>query len=164
MANGDEKICNAVREALNQNGVLEGEHEIQYATKFSVKSGANKAGVIVYNSGKIHVEGADSELKKWVTELKTSIESGAAAPGILFPPKSKNFPKHFRNGRQIATASCCGSFKNRCAVTKPVARLVLLSCLVQQARKLSCCLLMLTGIESRTKKTERHSSRGSITR
>lgn len=93
MPNGDEKICNAVREALNQNGVLDGEQEIQYATKFSVKSGANKAGVIVYNSGKIHVEGADSELKKWVTDLKTSIESGAAAPGILLPAEIEKFPQ-----------------------------------------------------------------------
>jgi len=93
MPNGDEKICNAVREALKQNGVLEGEQEIQYATKSSVKSGANKAGVIVYNSGKIHVEGADSELKKWVTELKTSIESGAAAPGILLPAEIEKFPQ-----------------------------------------------------------------------
>jgi len=93
MANGDEKICNAVREALKQNGVLESEQEIQYATKFSVKSGANKAGVIVYNSGKIHVEGADSELKKWVIELKASIESGTAAPGILLPAEIEKFPQ-----------------------------------------------------------------------
>ncbi|WP_034264043.1 hypothetical protein [Aminiphilus circumscriptus] len=93
MSNGDEKVCNAVRELLNQNGVLEGEQEIQYATKFSVKSGANKAGIIVYNSGKIHVEGADSELKKWVTDLKTSIESGTAAPGILLPAEIEKFPQ-----------------------------------------------------------------------
>ena len=86
MPNGDEKICNAVREALKQNGVLEGEQEIQYATKFSVKSGANKAGVIVYNSGKIHVEGADSELKKWVTELKTREPLKTA---VFSPPLSQ---------------------------------------------------------------------------
>lgn len=52
MANGDENICNSVREALIQNGIFESEQEIQYATKFSVRSGTNKAGVIVYNSGK----------------------------------------------------------------------------------------------------------------
>lgn len=93
MSNGDEKICNSVREALKQNNVLEAEQEIQHATKFTVKSGANKAGVIVYNSGKIHVEGVDSELKKWVIELKGSIETGAAAPGILLPAEIEKFPQ-----------------------------------------------------------------------
>ena len=93
MANGDEKICSAVRTALTQNNVLESEQEIQYATKFAVKSGANKAGVIVYNSGKIHVEGADSEIKKWVIDLKNSIESGTAAPGILLPVEIEKFPQ-----------------------------------------------------------------------
>ena len=93
MSNGDEKICNAIREALKQNDVLEAEQEVQFATKFSVKSGANKAGVLVYNSGKIHVEGAESELKKWLTELKVNIESGAAAPGILLPAEIEKFPQ-----------------------------------------------------------------------
>lgn len=93
MANGDEKMCAAVREALKQSGVFESEHDIQHATKFSVKSGASKAGLIVYNSGKIHVEGADSELKRWLAELKTSVESGAAAPGILLPAEIEKFPQ-----------------------------------------------------------------------
>lgn len=93
MANGDENICNSVREALIQNGIFESEQEIQYATKFSVRSGTNKAGVIVYNSGKIHVEGPDSELKKWLGELKGSIESGAATPGILLPAEIEKFPQ-----------------------------------------------------------------------
>ena len=93
MPNGDEKICNAVRQALTTNNVLESEQDIQFATKFSVKSGATRAGMLVYNSGKIHVEGADSDLKKWVSELKTSIESGSAAPGILLPAEIEKFPQ-----------------------------------------------------------------------
>ncbi|OJH33705.1 hypothetical protein [Cystobacter ferrugineus] len=93
MPNGDEKTCKSVREALMQNSVLDSEQEIQHATKFIAKSGANKAGLIVFNSGKMHVEGADSLLKKWLLELKTSIEEGNAAPGILLPVEIEKFPK-----------------------------------------------------------------------
>ncbi|MBC8724992.1 hypothetical protein F6X37_26445 [Paraburkholderia sp. 31.1] len=93
MPNGDGKVCGAVRESLTQNSVLEAEQDIQFATKFTVKSGANRAGIIVYNSGKIHVEGAESDLKKWLVELKASIESGSAAPGILLPAEIEKFPQ-----------------------------------------------------------------------
>jgi hypothetical protein len=93
MPNGDEKVCTTVREALTKNGVLEGEQEIQYATKFIAKSGASKAGLSVFNSGKMHVDGADSDLKKWLLELKTSIEAGNAAPGILLPAEIEKFPQ-----------------------------------------------------------------------
>ena len=93
MSNGDEKICNIVRENLTQNNVLDSEQEIQHATKFTIKFGSNKAGLIVYNSGKIHVEGIESELKKWLNDLKTSIETGAAAPGILLPAEIEKFPQ-----------------------------------------------------------------------
>jgi hypothetical protein len=92
MPNGDEKVCASVREALKQNGVLDSEQEIQHATKFLAKSGANKAGLAVYNTGKMHVDGADSDLKKWLIELKTSIEAGNAAPGILLPAEIEKFP------------------------------------------------------------------------
>ncbi len=96
MPNGDEKICNSVRSLLESNGVLEGEQEIQHATKFNVKSGATRAGLLVYNSGKIHVEGADSDLKTWLLEVKNSIESGTAAPGILLPAEIEKFPQTLR--------------------------------------------------------------------
>lgn len=72
MPNGDVAICHSVREALKNNGILESEKDIQNATKFNIKAGANKAGLIVYNTGKIHVEGAESDLKKWAGELKVS--------------------------------------------------------------------------------------------
>lgn len=57
MPNGDQKICDAVREALKSNNVLDSEQDIQNATKFSIKSGMNRAGILVYNSGKMVVEG-----------------------------------------------------------------------------------------------------------
>jgi hypothetical protein len=93
VSNGDEKTCSSVRAALDKSGILEEEQEIQNATKFLVKSGANKAGLLVFNTGKMHVEGADSELKKWLTDLKTSIESGNAVPGILLPAEIEKFPQ-----------------------------------------------------------------------
>lgn len=93
MPNGDENICNAVRRALITNGVLDSEQDIQHATKFLVKLGAARAGVLVYNSGKIVIEGAESDLKKWLVELKSSIESGSAAPGILLPAEIEKFPQ-----------------------------------------------------------------------
>lgn len=93
MPNGDDKICNAVHEALTSNNVLESVQDIQHATKYSVKSGANRAAIVVYNSGKMVVEGAQSELKNWLSELKVSIESGNAAPGILLPAEIEKFPQ-----------------------------------------------------------------------
>lgn len=93
MPNGDEKMCSSVREALTSNGVLESEQEIQHATKFIAKSGGNRAGLAVYNSGKMHVDGADSELKKWLAELKAALEAGNAAPGILLPAEIEKFPQ-----------------------------------------------------------------------
>jgi hypothetical protein len=93
MANGDEKMCGAVREVLEQSGVLESEQDIQHATKFSLKSGATKAGLVVYNSGRIHVEGAESDLKNWLIELKARVESGAATLGILLPAEIEKFPQ-----------------------------------------------------------------------
>ncbi|AHB06732.1 hypothetical protein U875_16335 [Pandoraea pnomenusa 3kgm] len=96
MPNGDVAICHSVREALKNNGILESEKDIQNATKFNIKAGANKAGLIVYNTGKIHVEGAESDLKKWAGELKVSIESGTAAPGVLLPAEIEKFPETLR--------------------------------------------------------------------
>lgn len=93
MPNGDEKICNSIRDALTYNDILDAEQDIQHATKFAVKSGVNHAGIVVYNSGKMVVEGSDSELKKWLVELKTSIELGTATPGILLPAEIEKFPQ-----------------------------------------------------------------------
>lgn len=92
MANGDEKICATVRELLQREGVYEREEEIDYATKFHLRSGANRALLLVYNSGKMHVQGADSPLKVWAFGVKESVEHGTAAPGILLPAEIEKFP------------------------------------------------------------------------
>ena len=93
MPNGDEKICTSVREMLQREDVYEGEDEIAYATKFSLKSGANRALILVYNTGKMHVQGADSPLKDWAGNVKESIEKGTAAPGVLLPAEIEKFPQ-----------------------------------------------------------------------
>lgn len=59
MTNGDEDVCEEVRNYLSENDVLDSESEIQNATKFAVKSGSTKCAVLVYNSGKIVVQGAE---------------------------------------------------------------------------------------------------------
>ncbi|MGE0145671.1 MAG: hypothetical protein AB7T19_20480 [Planctomycetota bacterium] len=96
MPNGDEKMCTSVREALTRSGVLESEQEIQHATKFNAKLGANRAGIAVYNSGKMRVDGPESGLKKWLTDLKAALEAGSAAPGPLLPAEIERFPQTLR--------------------------------------------------------------------
>jgi len=93
MSNGDERICNQIRNALKANSIYDEEIEIQSATKFKVKSGSHRAAINVFNTGKINIEGSDSELKKWLSDLKDSIELGYKAPGVLLPAEIENFPQ-----------------------------------------------------------------------
>ncbi|TWA29372.1 hypothetical protein FB005_103123 [Sinorhizobium medicae] len=51
MSNGDEKVCGTVRDALTAHKMDFQEADIQHATKFTVKSGAQSASINVYNSG-----------------------------------------------------------------------------------------------------------------
>lgn len=96
MSNGDSEICKSVQQALEASSVFDGSEEIQNATKIKAKSGLNRAVALVYNSGKIVVQGPDSELKSWLLNLKQSIESGSAAPGILLPAEIERFPQTLR--------------------------------------------------------------------
>ncbi|WP_163576195.1 hypothetical protein [Halomonas faecis] len=97
MSNGDEKICEVVRGYIQNSDILDQETEIQHATKFKVKSGAHRAGILVYNSGKIHVEGADSDLKNWCLDVKKSIEDGTKAPGVLLPEEIETLPQRLQD-------------------------------------------------------------------
>jgi len=96
MSNGDEKVCATVRGALGANNVDFEESEIQHATKFTAKSGAQVASMNVYNSGKLHVEGKESPLKVWLTQVKESIEQGAGGPVVLLPAEIEKFPQTLR--------------------------------------------------------------------
>lgn len=94
MPNGDIDICNTVRATLEKNRVQFDEQEVQHGTKFLLKVGAGtKTGFIVFSTGKIHVDGAESELKKWAVQLKAAIESGGGAPGQLLPLAIEMLPE-----------------------------------------------------------------------
>lgn len=96
MANGDAGICDLIKQALETSGLYEGSEDIQNATKVKAKSGSNRAVAVVYNSGKIVIQGSESELKSWLEKLKESIESGTASPGILLPLEIERFPQTLR--------------------------------------------------------------------
>lgn len=66
MSNGDEKVCATVRSALETHKIDFQETEIQNATKFTGKSGAQVASINVYNTGKMNVEGKQTDLKTWM--------------------------------------------------------------------------------------------------
>ena len=86
-----------IRSHLTSASVLEEESEVQHATKFSVKSGANRASVLVFNTGNINVQGAASELKLWCENLKQSVKDGTELPGVMLPPEIENFPNTLRD-------------------------------------------------------------------
>lgn len=96
MSNGDEKVCATVRSALDAHKVEFQESGIQHATKFTTKSGAYTASINVYNSGKLHVEGKESDLKIWLVQLKESIENGVGGPVTLLPAEIEKFPQTLR--------------------------------------------------------------------
>jgi len=96
MANGDEKVCGTVRDALTAHKMDFQENDIQHATKFTIKSGAQSASINVYNSGKLHVEGKTSDLKTWIEQLKDSIEKGTGGPVALLPAEIEKFPQTLR--------------------------------------------------------------------
>lgn len=96
MSNGDETVCATVRSALDAHKMDFQESDIQNATKFTAKSGAQSASLNVYNSGKLVLEGKQSELKVWMGQLKESIEKGSGGPVALLPAEIEKFPQTLR--------------------------------------------------------------------
>jgi len=93
MSNGDDTVCGAVRSALNAHHIAFQETDVQNATKFTGKSGAQIASINVFNTGKMNVEGKQTSLKTWMTELKDSVEKGAGSPATLLPAEIEKFPQ-----------------------------------------------------------------------
>lgn len=96
MSNGDERLCEIVRSSLTAHKIEFSEADIQYATKFTAKSGAHSASINVYNTGKMHIEGKSSDLKNWLGGLKESIEKGTGGPVALLPAEIEKFPQTLR--------------------------------------------------------------------
>lgn len=96
MSNGDLKICESIRKALASQKVDFQEEEIQHATKFKAKSGTKTASISVFNTGKLNVQGKDSELKTWLADLIGSIENGSGGPVAMLPMEIEKFPETLR--------------------------------------------------------------------
>lgn len=96
MSNGDEKVCATVRSALETHRVDFQETEIQNATKFVGKVGTNVASINVYNTGRMSVEGKQTEFKAWMQDLKESVEKGVGGPVTLLPAEIEKFPQTLR--------------------------------------------------------------------
>lgn len=97
MSNGDDRVCETVRSSLTAHQMEFQETDIQHATKFTLKSGPLSASINVYNSGKLHVEGKQNDLKSWLEQLKESIEKGSGGPLALLPAEIEKFPQTLRD-------------------------------------------------------------------
>jgi len=85
MTNGNPRITHLVQNALEGNGVLDDTNEIQYATKFTAQFESFRAHILVYNTGKIVVQGRLSHLVTWLQNVKTSIKAGRLIPAFEPP-------------------------------------------------------------------------------
>jgi hypothetical protein len=93
MVNADAKMLAAVISFLDRQKLDHTQLEEQYCTKVEARSGAKKATISVYNSGKIVVGGQDSPLKQLLDQMKSGLESGDALPGQALPFEIDKFPQ-----------------------------------------------------------------------
>jgi hypothetical protein len=96
MAKAEPKTLAAVtsfieRQKLEYNSVDEA-----YCAKMEVRSGARRASVSVYNTGKIVVGGPDSPLRVLLEQMKEAIEAGEAGPGQALPFEIDRLPDTIR--------------------------------------------------------------------
>ena len=85
MTNGNPRLTHLVQNALESNGVLDDTNEIQYATKFTAQFESFRAHILVYNTGKIVVQGRLSPLVTWLQNVKTSIKASRSIPAFELP-------------------------------------------------------------------------------
>ena len=84
MTNGNPRITHLVQNTLESNGVLDDTNEIQYATKFTAQFESFRAHILVYNTGKIVVQGRLSPRVTGLQNVKTSIKAGRSI--LAFEP------------------------------------------------------------------------------
>lgn len=101
MSNGDLRICENIRNLLQENKVEFTETDIQHATKFDCKLGPQRCSVVAYSSGKMVVQGGASQLKEWLHTVKDAIEAGNASPGVLLPAEIEKFPQTLRERVEV---------------------------------------------------------------
>jgi TATA-box binding protein (TBP) (component of TFIID and TFIIIB) len=96
MSNGNPTALQAVQAFLQRQKIDCELSEIQSGTQVTVRSGAMKAILNVYSSGKLVVGGADSSLKNTLEKLKAALESGEAIAGQALPFEIESFPDAIR--------------------------------------------------------------------
>ena len=96
MTAADEKMLREVTSFLDRQKLDYTAAEEQYCTKLTVKSRGQIIPVSVYNTGKIVVGGAHSDLKRLLTEMRDALLSGAVVPGQALPFEIDRFPDTIR--------------------------------------------------------------------
>lgn len=90
---GDEKVYTAVCSFLDQLKLDYAVKEEEHCDHLYIKSGALKANVSVYNSGKIVVGGQDSKLKQILEDAKDNLMEGNLDPANILPFEIEKFPE-----------------------------------------------------------------------
>lgn len=96
MSNGDPKILSLVESFLGRQKLDHQKEDGQHCTVVRVQTGAQKATVNVYNTGKIVIGGSDSKLKSLLEDMKQALEAGEAGPGQTLPFEIEKFPQTIR--------------------------------------------------------------------
>lgn len=96
MSNGDSKILVLVESFLQRQKLDFGKENGQHCTLFRVQTGAQKATVNVYNTGKIVVGGPDSKLNTLLQDMKGALEAGEVGVGQTLPFEIEKFPQTIR--------------------------------------------------------------------
>lgn len=93
MSVGDEQVYDAVCSFLSQLKLEYVVKEEEYCDHLHIKSGALKADICVYNSGKIVVGGQDSKLKQILEDAKDSLMAGNLDATNILPFEIEKFPE-----------------------------------------------------------------------
>src|SRR2546428_8551364 len=89
----DPKMLAEVKAFLGRQHLQFTESEEQHSLKLEVRSGAQKAFVSVFNTGKLLVQGPASPIRTLLDEMKTALEAGGVKPGPVLPFEIERFPE-----------------------------------------------------------------------
>jgi len=94
MTIADETTLRDATAFLERQGFEYEEKEEQYCVKLTISRAGKKAHLSIYNSGKIVVAGADSQLKDLLLSFKDAYEKGdGLCPGGVLPFEIDNLPE-----------------------------------------------------------------------
>ena len=93
MTIADETTLRDAKAFLERQGFEYEEKEEQYCVKLTISRAGKKAHLSIYNSGKIVVAGADSQLKDLLLSFKDAYEKGDGLPGGVLPFEIDNLPE-----------------------------------------------------------------------